>query len=256
MMNTVTKISAWQRIRKQLVGKRIGLVHTMGNLHDGHLSLCERSQLENDITVAAIFVNPTQFNEVRDFTLYPRTLEQDKALLLARQVDYLLLLDEEAVYPDHYQVKISEHEISQELEGQYRPGHFTGMMTVVLKFLNLVQPTHAYYGEKDFQQLLLIKKMAKALFLPYEIIGCPTIRAEDGLALSSRNRRLTPEQRQKAVHFPKWLQAALSPAQITTQLQALGFKVDYIADKWQRRLGAVWIDDIRLIDNMTLDEGV
>jgi pantoate--beta-alanine ligase len=249
-MNIVTEINAWRAIRRELAGKTIGLVHTMGNLHAGHMSLCERSTSENEITVAAIFINPMQFNEASDFARYPRTLLEDKALLASQKIDYLLLLDEQAIYPDHYQVQIVEHHLSKELEGEFRPGHFTGMLTVVLKFLNLVQPSRSYYGEKDFQQLLLIKKLAQALFLPYEIVGCPTIRAEDGLALSSRNTRLSKQQRDQAVSFPKWLKSALSPAQISEQLQALGFKVDYIADKWQRRLGAVWIDDIRLIDNI------
>jgi pantoate--beta-alanine ligase len=251
-MNIVTTLNEWRHVRKQLRRNTIGLVHTMGNLHAGHMSLCQRSQSENEVTVAAIFINPTQFNQAHDFERYPRTLEQDKALLSSHQIDYLLLLDETSVYPDHYQVQIVEHDVSKELEGKYRPGHFIGMMTVVLKFLNLVQPTRAYYGEKDYQQLLIIKKMAEALFLPYEIIGCPTVRAEDGLALSSRNSRLTPQQRQQATHFPTCLQAALSPAQITEELKLLGFKVDYIADKWQRRLGAVWIDEVRLIDNISL----
>ncbi len=251
-MNIVTEISEWKLIRKQLAGHSLGLVHTMGNLHAGHMSLCTRSQLENDVTVAAIFINPTQFNQAKDFACYPRTLEQDKALLVSQKIDYLLLLNEAAVYPDGYQIQVSEHDISKILEGEFRPGHFTGMMTVVLKFLNLVQPSRAYYGEKDYQQLLLIKKMANALFLPYEIIGCPTIRAEDGLALSSRNARLNSEQRQKAAFFPRLLSSTLTPAQITEQLQALGFKVEYIVDSWQRRLGAVWIDDVRLIDNIAV----
>lgn len=249
-MNIVTEIKAWRSIRDQLVGQSIGLVHTMGNLHAGHMSLFERAKSENTITVAAIFINPTQFNQQQDFELYPRTLSQDINLLTEHHIDYLLLLDEACVYPDHYQVQLVEKDISQELEGQYRPGHFTGMMTVVLKFLNIIQPTRSYYGEKDFQQLLLIKKMAQALFLPYEIIGCETVRAQDGLALSSRNSRLTLDQRQKAAFFPQWLSSSLSPTHISQELQVLGFKVDYIADKWQRRLGAVWLDDIRLIDNM------
>jgi len=249
-MNIVTEIKEWKLIRQALTQKTMGLVHTMGNLHAGHMSLCKRSQLENEITVAAIFINRMQFNQARDFELYPRTIEQDKALLAAHKIDYLLLLDETSVYPDEYSVQVSEHELSKTLEGEYRPGHFTGMLTVVLKFLNLVQPTRAYYGEKDYQQLLLIKKMAEALFLPYEIIGCETIRAEDGLALSSRNARLSKEQREKAAYFPKFLTSTLNPAQITEQLKALGLKVDYIVEAWQRRLGAVWVDDVRLIDNI------
>jgi len=251
-MNIVTEINAWRAIRKQLAGKEIGMVHTMGNLHAGHMSLCQRAQAENEVTVAAIFVNPTQFNQARDFELYPRTIEQDQALLRAQGMHYLLLLDEKSLYPDGYQVQVTETEISKVLEGEFRPGHFTGMLTIVLKFLNLVQPTRSYYGEKDYQQLLLIQKMAQALFLPTEIMGCPTMRADDTVALSSRNNRLTPEQRKKAADFPRLLRSGAEPAQITQQLTELGVRVEYIIDQWQRRLGAVWLDDVRLIDNIPL----
>lgn len=249
-MNIVTEINTWRAARKQLAGKSIGLVHTMGNLHAGHMSLCQRSKSENDVTVAVIFINPRQFNQARDFELYPRTMEQDQALLQAQGVDYLLLFDEKSLYPDGYQVQVSETEISKVLEGEFRPGHFTGMLTIVLKVLNLVQPARSYYGEKDYQQLMLIKKMADALFLPMEIVGCTTVRAEDYVALSSRNNRLTVEQREKAAHFPRLLQSSAEPAEITRQLTALGFRVEYIIDQWQRRLGAVWLDDVRLIDNI------
>ncbi|RDI48103.1 pantoate--beta-alanine ligase [Aquicella lusitana] len=251
-MNIVSKIDAWQAIRKACAGKTIGFVPTMGHLHAGHLSLCERSRRENEITVVSIFVNPTQFNQASDFDLYPRTLEQDTAILASQQVDYLLLPDAESLYPDHYQIQLTETEMSRELEGEYRPGHFNGMLTVVLKLLNLVQPARAYFGEKDYQQLLLVKKMAAALFLPVDIVPCETIRAEDGLALSSRNSRLNTEQRQKAAHFPQLLQSHQPVEHIAEQLKALGFKVDYIVEKWQRRLGAVWLDDVRLIDNISI----
>jgi pantoate--beta-alanine ligase len=249
-MNIISDINTWKTLRKQLVNKTIGFVPTMGNLHAGHLSLCSRAKTENDITIVSIFINPTQFNQTQDFELYPRTLAEDKALLLANNIDYLLLPDVASLYPDHYQVQITETEISQLLEGKYRPGHFNGMLTVVLKLLNLVQPSRVYFGEKDYQQLLLVKKMAEALFLSTEIIGCPTIRAEDGLALSSRNARLSPEQRQKAAHFACLLQSLNNTAEITDKLKALGFKVDYISQQWGRRLGAVWLDEIRLIDNV------
>jgi pantoate--beta-alanine ligase len=252
-MNIVTKLEDWQIIRRQLLAKSIGLVHTMGNLHAGHISLLQASKQMNDVTVAAIFVNPTQFNQVRDFELYPRTLAHDITVLTENKVDYLLLLDEETLYPDHYHIQISENETASMLEGVYRKGHFTGMLTIVLKFLNIVQPARSYYGEKDYQQWLLIKKMSQALFLAIEIIACPTIRDDDGLALSSRNSRLTPSQRKMAAHFPALLQSAENPAQITAKLQALGFSVDYIEEKWQRRLGAVWIDDVRLIDNIPME---
>lgn len=250
-MNIVTSIAEWRVLRKKIHDKSIGFVHTMGHLHEGHLSLCARSQQENDLTIAAIFINPAQFNRDEDFVSYPRTLEKDKSLLSAQKIDYLLLLDKQAIYPDDYQIQISETtELSQILEGKFRPGHFNGMLTVVLKYLNIVKPTRAYYGEKDYQQLLLVKKMAQALFLETEIVACLTVRAEDGLALSSRNSRLTAKQREKAGHFAEMLKKRQNSASMAKQLENLGFKVDYIAEQWDRRLAAVWLGDVRLIDNI------
>lgn len=251
-MNILTDISAWQRLRQQLANKTLGFIPTMGNLHQGHLSLCERSKQENEITVVSIFVNATQFNQAADFEKYPRTLALDTNYLTDIKVDYLFLPESSAMYPDDYEIQVTETRLSSELEGEFRPGHFNGMLTVVLKLLNLVQPTRAYFGEKDFQQLLLVKKMARALFLPTEIVGCETIRAADGLALSSRNSRLTAEQRIASQKFPQLLQSALSIDEIKQELTNHAFKVDYIAEQWQRRLGAVWIDDVRLIDNIAI----
>lgn len=249
-MNIVTNLKEWQQIRAKLQGKTIGFVPTMGHLHAGHLSLCQRSTVENDITVVSIFINPSQFNQACDFDNYPRTIEQDIKLLQSLKIDYLFLPDAKAMYADDYHVRVTELELSSTLEGEYRPGHFTGMLTVVLKLLNLTQPTRAYFGEKDYQQLLLVKKMVEAIFLPVDIIACETLRAEDGLALSSRNSRLNTEQRKKAKFFPQLLHGSLSTEEISKKLHELGFKVDYIVDQWERRLGAVWIDDIRLIDNI------
>lgn len=250
----VTNLDEWQAIRQQLGTKTVGFVATMGNLHAGHLQLCARSQAENDVTVVSIFVNPTQFNQAQDFDRYPRTTEQDQALLSAHNIDYVLMPDVQSMYPDNYQVQVTETELSVELEGKFRLGHASGVLTVVLKLLNLVRPTRAYWGEKDYQQYLLIKKMVSALFVPSEMVPVATVRAEDGLALSSRNSRLNDEQRQKAAHFSRLLHSSLNPEQITEQLQALGFKVEYIVDQWQRRLGAVYLDEVRLIDNIPLPE--
>ena len=136
----------------------------MGKLHACHMSLCERARTENDLTVVSIFVNPTQFNQAQDFQHYPRTLEHDKTLLLSHKIDYLFIPDPKSIYPDDYTVRVIETELSSTLEGEFRPGHFEGMLTVVLKLLNLIQPSRAYFGEKDYQQLLLVKKMASALF--------------------------------------------------------------------------------------------
>lgn len=250
-MNIVTTISEWQALRKTLT-KGIGFIPTMGYLHQGHLSLCERAKQENEVTVVSIFVNPTQFNESQDFANYPQDIERDIALLQDHHVDYLFLPTAQAMYEDQYSICVTETELSKELEGEYRPGHFTGMLTIVLKLLNLIQADKAYFGEKDFQQYLLIKKMAHAFFLPTNIIPCKTIRMEDGLALSSRNVRLNENQRKLASYFPQLLHSQLPLNEIKHQLEQLGFKVDYLVEKWQRRLAAVWIDDIRLIDNIEL----
>jgi pantoate--beta-alanine ligase len=251
-MNIVTEIKEWQALKKQLADKTLGFIPTMGHLHAGHLSLCERSKNENDVTLVSIFVNPVQFNQAADFDNYPRTLESDKNFLLAHKIDYLFLPDAKELYADDYQIQVTETHLSTELEGEYRPGHFNGMLTVVLKLLNIAQPARAYFGEKDYQQLMLVKKMVSALFLPVEIVACETVRAEDGLALSSRNSRLTQQQRKQSANFNRLLRSSMSVEKIIEELNALNFKVDYIAEKWQRRLGAVWLDEVRLIDNVSI----
>lgn len=253
-MNIVTKIEEWRALRAQLQNKTIGFVPTMGNLHAGHLHLCKRSQSENEITVVSIFINPTQFNQKDDFNAYPRTLDQDRAVLAAQKIDFLLCPSHQDMYPDNYEIQVTETHLSTVLEGQYRPGHFNGMLTVVLKLLNLVQPSAAYFGEKDYQQLLLVKKMVAALLLPIKIVACETVRAEDLLALSSRNSRLNEAQRKMAAHFPQLLSSTETTEEITERLKLLGFRVDYLVLQWQRRLGAVWIDNIRLIDNIPIEE--
>jgi pantoate--beta-alanine ligase len=252
-MKIVTDIKEWQAIRQNLNTQSIGFVPTMGNLHAGHRSLLTRARAENEILVASIFINPTQFNEPSDYDAYPRTLEQDQTLLLEHRVDYVLLFEKESLYPDHYELRLNDFSgMSDCLEGEYRPSHFAGVLTIVLKLFNIVRPQRAYFGEKDYQQLILIQKMAKALFLEIEVIACSTIRAADGLALSSRNNRLSPEQRAQAALIPKLLNSNESLESILQTFIETGFKVDYIAEKWGRRLVAVWLDKVRLIDNRPL----
>ena|SRR3990167_3022131 len=251
-MNTVSNIGELRAALTKRQGKSIGFIPTMGHLHAGHLSLCERSTNENEVTVVSIFVNPTQFNQTSDFEFYPRTLDDDIHLLEKHNVDVLFIPETSSLYPDDYQIQLSETIISKELEGEFRPGHFNGMLTIVLKLFNLVKPHRAYFGEKDYQQLLLVKKMVDALFLPIDIRACTTKRALDGLALSSRNSRLKPDERIKAALFPELLQSELSLADIKAQLLAHGFNVDYIVEQWGRRLGAVSLGHVRLIDNFPL----
>lgn len=225
----------------------------MGYLHQGHLSLCKRSMRENDSTVVSIFVNPMQFDQPSDFTKYPRALDEDISLLSSFGIDYLFVPDVQSMYPDQYHVKVTETVLSKELEGECRPGHFDGMLTVVLKLLNIIMPTKTYFGEKDYQQLLLVKKMVEALFIPTDIIACETVREKNGLAFSSRNARLSSHDREKAVCFPQLLQSSKTTEEIRDALQQNKFQVDYIVEKWGRRLGAVWLGEVRLIDNVPIE---
>lgn len=245
----VSQPKKWQSLRKSLRGS-VGFVPTMGNLHEGHIALAKRAREVNDHVVVSIFVNPTQFNQPSDFERYARTFEADCALLDAAGIEYVFSPEPADIYPDNYEVQVSETVISNELEGVFRPGHFAGMMTVVLKLLNIIGADRAYFGEKDFQQLLLVRKMADAFFLTTEIIGCPTIRAESGLALSSRNGRLSDAQLEKAKMISALLMSDFPDATVMKQLEEAGFRPEYVVTKWGRRLAAVWLGDVRLIDNV------
>lgn len=179
---------------------KIGFVPTMGALHKGHLSLIDRSKAETDITVACIFVNPTQFGPTEDFDRYPRPIEHDTALLTESGVDLLFYPSADQIYPTKgpHSTKVYVPELSQRLCALTRPTHFEGVTTVVAKLFNIVRPTHAFFGLKDFQQFVLIRQMAKDLHFPIQLIGCDTIRESDGLAMSSRNRYLSDTQRKSA----------------------------------------------------------
>ncbi len=189
-----------QKIReKRALGKRIGFVPTMGALHAGHLSLIRRAREENDIVVCSIFVNPTQFNNSLDLASYPRMPEADLRLLQSVSCDYAFVPSIPEIYPEGLiLLDIDFGDLESVMEGVYRPGHFKGMATVVHRLFSIVQPHHAYFGEKDFQQLAIVKAMVRQLHLPVEITGCETLREEDGLAMSSRNALLSPEQRKAA----------------------------------------------------------
>lgn len=230
----------------------IGFVPTMGALHQGHLSLVRRSKKENDHTIVSIYVNPTQFNNPQDFDLYPSSLEEDLALLEEAGVDAVFTPTYETLYPDAYQVRILETDISQGLCGASRPGHFEGVLTVVLKLLNIIGPARAYFGEKDYQQYLLIRKMAQALFLDTEIIPCPILREASGLAMSSRNRRLSPEGLERAPLLYRALSKGGRPQDIRAELESQGFVPDYIEEAHGRRFGAAYLENVRLIDNVPL----
>lgn len=248
-MRVIKSLAEWQRLRKS-VQQTLGFVPTMGNLHRGHLSLVEAAKRDNELVVVSIFVNPTQFNESQDFEKYPRTTDEDLKKLQAVGVDYCLMPEAYDIYVDDYAYQVSEKKRSVVDEGEFRPGHFDGVLTVVLKLLNLVKPQKTYFGEKDYQQYLLIKQMAQAFFIDSDIIACPTIRESSGLAFSSRNNRLNKQQRQKAERFAQTFhQQTKTLTDIKQQLSKDGIAIDYVCERDGRRFAAVNIDDIRLIDN-------
>lgn len=230
------RVQAWRA-----AGERIAFVPTMGNLHAGHGSLVQAARERAERVVVSVFVNPLQFGPNEDYAAYPRTPEEDRKLLETLRVDALFLPEVEEIYPRGQQTTARVHvpELEDILCGAFRPGHFMGVATVVTKLLNLVQPDVALFGEKDFQQLLIIRRAAEDLCMPVEIVGLPTTREPDGLAMSSRNRYLTPEQRALAPH----IFATLERARIAIEsgrtdfdalgqegmeaLRAVGFRPDY-----------------------------
>lgn len=178
--------------------KSIGFVPTMGAIHEGHLSLIRRAKEENDVTVVSIFVNPIQFSKGEDYERYPRTIERDRELLKALDIDYLFLPDEHSLYPQSYSTYVVVEGLSDKLCGKFRPSHFRGVATIVCKLFNIVRPTKAYFGQKDYQQTLIVRKMVDDLNLDIEIVVGPTIRESDGLAMSSRNLYLNQKEREAA----------------------------------------------------------
>ncbi len=189
-------------------GKTIGFVPTMGALHQGHLALLRASAQDNDVTVCSIFVNPTQFNNPDDYDLYPRTLEQDIELLHSVACDYLFAPNKEEVYPQQSLLQFSFGPLEAVMEGEHRPGHFHGVATIVSKLFHLVQPHRAYFGQKDLQQYAIINQLVQGLSFNLELVRYPIVREPDGLAMSSRNKRLDAVQRQQATSLYKALQLA------------------------------------------------
>lgn len=240
----------WQERRRALSGQTIGLVPTMGALHDGHVSLVERSRKENQVTVATIFVNPTQFNDPRDLDRYPRTLENDLAILKSLGTDDVLVPKAADLYPHGYRFRLEADCLTQVMEGTHRPGFLQGVMTIVLKLLNLVRADRAYFGEKDYQQLRTISEMVEEFFIPTEIVACPTVREPSGLAQSSRNRLLSAAGREKAAGLYRALTTAEDPREAGAVLEREGFRVDYLEEHWGRRFVAAFLEGVRLIDNV------
>jgi pantoate--beta-alanine ligase len=237
----------------QLRGDRrcIGLVPTMGALHEGHLSLVRAAKALCNAVVATIFVNPTQFAPGEDFAQYPRTLEADCALLEKEGVDLLFAPEAAEIYPEGASTVVEVAGISDRLDGQSRPGHFVGVTTVVAKLFNIVQPNHAFFGQKDAAQVAVLRRMVRDLHFNLELVVCPTVREADGLAMSSRNRYLSPEQRQQALVLHRALrrvEAEIAAGVVDTEpLLDAGLAV--LADEPEIR-----VDYLRIVDPETLDD--
>ncbi len=196
-MKIIKTIAEFNILRKKLSGS-IGFIPTMGYLHEGHISLVKKAKNENDVVIVSVFVNPKQFGPNEDFQKYPRDTQKDISLLENAHTDILFLPDVDELYPDGFETYVSFENISKKLEGEIRPMHFTGVATVLAKLFNLVQPTKSYFGQKDAQQVVVVKKLVTDLNFPVEIIVGETVREPDGLAMSSRNVFLTPDQRKEA----------------------------------------------------------
>ena len=261
---------------QRLAGKKIGFVPTMGALHEGHASLVKLAVAENDVVVVSDFVNPTQFNDQNDLLKYPRTLEADCELLEKVGAHYVFAPSVEEIYPEPDTRQFSYAPLDTVMEGKFRPGHFNGVCQVVSKLIMMVEPHCAYFGEKDFQQLAIIREMVKQMNFPIRIVGCPIVRESDGLALSSRNARLSDIQRGQALNISKTLFASKEYAATHTveETQAFveqaiaaseGFELEYfeIVDGLTLQKIAGWDDtdyavgcitvfcgEVRLIDNI------
>ncbi len=249
-MKIFNTLSEWRLFRQSLPQQHdLGFVPTMGNLHKAHASLVQKSLNDNHLTLVSLFINPTQFNNPDDFKHYPKTIEEDIALLQRMNVDFCLIPEKSDLYPDDYRYRIEEQQLSLMLEGVDRPGHFTGMLTVVMKLLQLAKPKRAYFGEKDQQQLQLIQGMVDAFFMDVALIPCPIVRETSGLAYSSRNQRLSPLGRQTAEHFAQIFQKNIPCSEIKNQLNSLDLILNYLEEHDGIRYIAITIEGVRLIDN-------
>ena len=277
-MKVIETIDEMRKLRRQLT-EPVGLVPTMGYLHEGHLSLVRRARIENPSVVVSIFVNPTQFGPREDFKAYPRDPQRDFTLLEKEKTDVVFMPSADEMYPPRFNSWVEVGKITERLEGASRPGHFRGVTTVVARLFNIVQPTRAYFGQKDAQQVIVIKKMVADLDMNPEIVTLPTVREDDGLAMSSRNTYLTPEQRRAATVLYQalslaqrlWLQGERNARdlrhQITTVIQKQPLaEIDYVSIADAETLEelatatppilvslAVKFGSTRLIDNVVLE---
>ena len=267
------KTTEWHRN-----GDAIGVVPTMGALHEGHLSLAQAAKEGCDRVIVTIFVNPKQFNNPEDLANYPRTEHEDAKKLAPYGVDAIYVPDPQEIYPDGFSTTVTVAGLTDMMEGPFRPGHFEGVATVVAKLFLQTQADRAYFGEKDYQQLLVVRRMARDLDIPIEVIGCPTVREPSGLAMSSRNLLLSPDGLKIAEHMNKVMQQvaqnlaeggdfATLAQDAKTRLLAAGFsEVEYVdlrcaetleslpsANRPARLFVTAWADGVRLIDNIPVD---
>lgn len=245
-------VDQWRSFHQKTSMASLGFIPTMGALHSGHGALVRQSVAENDFTLVSLFVNPTQFDEAHDLENYPTPFARDLELLKQWGCNFVFHPIAKELYPRDFQYWIHEDKDSRGLCGATRPGHFKGVMAVVLKLLNIANAHKAYFGLKDYQQYQLVKGMAEAFFVPTKIIGVPTVRDEWGLALSSRNENLKPAEKKLAREFNKVLRKNINSESKVRELENLGFGVDYLEERWGRCLGAVRIGKVRLIDNVPL----
>ncbi len=276
-MKVISTVAEYKEARRRVKGT-VGFVPTMGYLHEGHLFLARRAKAENDISVVSIFVNPTQFGPKEDFARYPRDQERDLAMLDKERTDLVLMPSVEEIYPAGASTWVDVENVTKTLEGAVRPGHFRGVATVVAKLFNIVEPTRAYFGQKDAQQVVVIQKMVTDLNMNLEVVVVPTQREPDGLAMSSRNVYLNPQERQAAVVLWRsmnvaqglWQKGEQDAEKMRHEMVALIKKeplarIDYVSiadprtlDELSRIKGpalismAVYMGKTRLIDNMTL----
>jgi pantoate--beta-alanine ligase len=231
-------------------GKAIGFVPTMGALHEGHISLVRRARRENDRLVVSIFVNPLQFGPKEDFKKYPRTATKDLALLETEKTDIVFMPSPQAMYPEGYSTRIRVASLDAVLEGVVRPDHFQGVATVVCKLFNMVQPTRAYFGQKDFQQVRIIRQMIEDLNIPVRLVACPTVRESDGLAMSSRNRYLSMKERAEAVKIYQALY--LGRELVSERIMLDSHRLNQRLLQVLKTIPHVKIDYIAIVDPMTL----
>ncbi len=246
-VSSIQELKAYLAAERQ-DNKQVGFVPTMGALHAGHLSLVKRCREENDVCVVSVFVNPTQFNDKHDLETYPRTLDKDCALLETAGCDYVFAPSVEEMYPEPDTRTFDFGTVSAVMEGARRPGHFNGVAQIVSKLFYAVEPNRAYFGEKDFQQIAVIRAMVKQLQIPVEIVACPIVREADGLALSSRNVRLTPEQRQKAPLIARTLKESVTFAAGKSVQEVIDYVVNRINAEPDMR-----VEYFEIVDGNTME---